>query len=132
MKPPLFTASGPGWRVREGQAIWRPQAGQPELGGELVLACHQDGAWVLEFAKTPLVLVLAQSTGTNWFLRFPPGQASFAGRSPPPSRFVWLHLPAALAGDSLPPDCAFQRKPDGNWRLENRRTGEALEGFLSP
>jgi hypothetical protein len=26
----------------------------------------------------------------------------------------------------------FESKPDGGWRLENSRTGETLEGFLSP
>ncbi len=131
-KAPLFTASGPGWRVQEGQALWRPGRQFPELGGELVVASHADGCCAIEFAKSPLPLVLAQTTRTNWLVEFPPRRMSFDGRCPPPTRFAWLYLPAALAGESLPSGFRFQRKPDGGWRLENTRSGETVEGFLGP
>jgi len=39
----LFTATGPGWHVQEGQALWRPGREYPELGGDLVLASDADG-----------------------------------------------------------------------------------------
>ncbi|MCX6925690.1 MAG: hypothetical protein NT154_21135 [Verrucomicrobia bacterium] len=129
---PLFTASGPGWSVREGQALWRPGRGYPELGGELVVASHEDGRCAIQFTKTPLPLVLAQTTRTNWLIAFPPRRMSFTGRRAPPTRFAWLYLHAALADDPLPTAFGFQRKPDGGWRLENRRTGESVEGFLAP
>jgi hypothetical protein len=129
---PLFTATGPGWRVREGQALWRPGRQFPELGGELVVASHEDGRCVIQFAKTPLPLVLAQTTRTNWLIQFPPRRKSFAGRQPPPVRFAWLYLGAALAGDSLPAALRFERKPGGGWRLENTRSGETVEGYLVP
>ena len=129
---PLFTATGPGWRVQEGQALWRPGRGFPELGGELVMASHEDGRCAIEFAKTPLPLVLAQTTRTNWLIAFPPRRMSFAGRRAPPTRFAWLYLHAALSGDPLPATLRFQRKPDGGWRLENTRSGETMEGFLAP
>ena len=45
-KTPLFTVSGPGWRVQEGQALWRPGRQFPELGGELVVASHEDGCCI--------------------------------------------------------------------------------------
>ena len=131
-KKPLFTVSGPGWRVQEGQALWRPGRQFPELGGELVVASHADGCCTIEFAKSPLPLVLAQTTRTNWLVEFPPRRMSFSGRWPPPTRFAWLYLPAALAGDSLPSGFRFQRKPDGGWRLENTHSGETVEGFLGP
>ena len=131
-KAPLFTATGPGWRVQEGQALWRPWRQSPELGGELTLASHADGRCVIQFAKTPLPLVLAQTTRTNWFIEFAPRQKGFAGPQPPPVRFAWLYLPAALAGQSLPSVLRFQHKPDGGWRLENTRSGETVEGFLAP
>jgi len=127
---PSFTVTGPGWRVQEGQALWRPGRQFPELGGELVMASHEDGRYVIEFAKTPLPLVLAQTTRTNWLIGFPARRMSFAGRRPLPARFVWLYLPMALAGDSLPSALRFQRKADGSWRLENTRSGETVEGFL--
>ena len=129
---PLFTAAGPGWRVREGQALWRPGRRSPELGGELVLARHEDGRCVIQFAKTPLPLVTVQTTASNWFIEFPPQRRSFAGHQPPPARLAWLYLPTALSGDSLPGVFRFHRKPDGGWRLENTRSGETVEGFLGP
>ena len=129
---PLFKAAGPGWHVQEGQALLRPGRQFPELGGELVVASHEDGRCIIQFAKTPLPLVLAQTTRTNWRIEFPPRRMSFGGHQPPPARFAWLYLSAALCGDSLPATLRFQRKPDGGWRLENTRSGETVEGFLGP
>jgi len=129
---PLFIATGPGWRVQEGQAIWRPRQRLPELGGDVVIASHEDGRCVVQFAKTPVALVMAQTTRTNWLIRFPPRGLSFRGRLAPSTRFAWLYLHAALCGETLPADLVFQRKADGGWRLENTRSGESLEGFLAP
>ncbi len=131
-KAPPFVVSGPGWHVREGQALWRPGRQFPELGGELVMASHEDGRCMIEFAKTPVPLVLAQTSRTNWLIKFPSRSMSFAGHQPPPARFAWLYLSGALAGDSLPSALHFQRKPDSGWRLENARSGEVVEGFLGP
>ncbi len=129
---PLFTATGPGWRVREGQALWKAGRHFPELGGELVVASHADGRCVIEFSKTPMPLVLAQTSRTNWFVQFTSWRKSFNGRWPPPARLAWLYLPAALSGDALPSELRFRPKPDGGWRLENTRSGETVEGFLGP
>jgi hypothetical protein len=118
--------------VREGQALWRPRAKLPELGGDLVMASHDDGRCVILFAKTPLPMVTVQTSRTNWFIQFPAQKMSFAGRGTPPVRFAWLHLPAALSGQTLPAGVSFQRKPEGGWRLESARSGETLEGFLAP
>jgi hypothetical protein len=128
----LFTASGPGWHVEQGQAVWRPRRGLPELAGDLVMATDQDGRCLVQFAKTPMTLVAAQSTSARWLIQFPPRQMSFSGHGRPPARFAWLQLHAALAGEQLPPPFRFERKPDGGWRLENTRSGETLEGFLAP
>ena len=129
---PLFIASGPGWHVQEGQALWRPRRGFPELAGELVLASGGQGECLIQFAKTPMTLVSAQTTRTNWLIQFPAGARSFSGRRRPPSRFAWLHLQKALMGEKVDAPLRFERKPDGGWRLENTRTGETLEGFLAP
>jgi hypothetical protein len=128
----LFTTSGPGWHAQEGQVLWRPGRGLPELGGDLVMVSHEDGRCAIEFAKTPLSLVSAQTTRTNWLIQFPPQQMRFSGRGPGPTRFAWLYLHTALAGEQLPQPLRFERKPDGGWRLENTRSGETLEGFLAP
>jgi hypothetical protein len=128
----LFTASGPGWRVQEGQAIWRPRRGFPELGGDIVMASDAGGRCFIQFAKTPMALVCAHTTSTNWLIQFPAGNMSFTGHRKPPTRFAWLYLHAALAGEPLPKSLRFQTKPDGGWRLENPRSGETLDGFLAP
>ncbi|MDE3066070.1 MAG: hypothetical protein KGJ60_00820 [Verrucomicrobiota bacterium] len=128
----LFTASGPGWRLQQGQALWRPRGGLPEIGGDLVLAGDADGRRLVQFDKTPLSMVLAEITPARWLIRFPQRQMAFSGHGPGPARFAWLYLPAALERKKLPPPLRFERKPDGRWQLENIRTGEMLEGFLSP
>jgi len=128
----LFTATGPGWHVQEGQALWRPGREYPELGGDLVLASDADGRCLIQFAKTPMTLVSVQTTRTNWLLQFPPQRMEFSGRGSGPTRFAWLYLHTALAGEPLPQPLRFERKPDGNWRLENTRSGETMEGFLAP
>jgi len=128
----LFTASGAGWRVQQGQALWRPGRGFPELGGDLVMARHEDGRCFIQFAKTPMSLVSVQTTPTQWLIQFPPRGWAFTGHRRPPTRFAWLYLPAALAGEQLPGSLRFETKPEGGWRLENTRSGETLEGFLAP
>jgi hypothetical protein len=128
----LFIATGPGWHVQEGQALWRPRQGYPEIGGDVVLASHADGRCLIQFAKTPMTLVSAQTTGTNWLIQFPPARMSFRGSRQPPTRFAWLYLHAALSGQPLVPPFRFEREPDGGWRLENTRSGETLKGFLAP
>jgi hypothetical protein len=128
----LFIATGPGWHVQEGQALWRPRQGYPEIGGDVVLASHADGRCLIQFAKTPMTLVSAQTTRTNWLIQFPPAHMSFSGRRQPPTRFGWLYLHAALSGEQLPLPFRFEREADGGWRLENTRSGETLKGFLAP
>jgi hypothetical protein len=128
----LFTTTEPGWRVQEGQALWRPRRGMPELGGDIVMASRADGRCVIQFIKTPMSLVLAQTSLTNWLVQFPPRQIGFKGRGSPPKRFAWLYLHSALAGEPLPAAFQFGQKPDGGWKLENTRSGESVEGFLGP
>jgi hypothetical protein len=130
--PNLFNAAGPGWRVQQGQALWRPQRGLPEFGGDLVLASDDAGRCLIQFDKTPMAILSAQTTSNRWLIKFPPQQMSFSGSGPGPMRFSWLYLHPALAGEKLPSALHFESKPDGGWRLENSRTGETLEGFLSP
>jgi hypothetical protein len=128
----LFTAAGPGWRVQQGQALWRPKAGLPEFGGDLIMASDDAGRYLIQFDKTPVAIVSAQVTSNRWLIKFPQQNMSFSGHGRGWTRFGWLYLPAALEGRPLPKDFQFERKPDGGWSLQNSRTGETLEGFLSP
>ena len=51
----------------------------PELGGDIVMASSQDGRCVVQFIKTPLALVLAQTSRTNWLIEFPPAHRRLYG-----------------------------------------------------
>jgi hypothetical protein len=131
-KKKLFTATGSGWHVQQGQALWRPQRGLPEFGGDLLLVSDDAGRCLIQFDKTPMAILFAQTTTNQWLIKFPQRQMSFSGNMPAPLRLSWLYLPTALAGEPLPKQLHFERKPDGGWRLENSHTGETVEGFLSP
>jgi hypothetical protein len=126
----LITVSGPNWHVQQGQALWTPRKGAPQFGGDLVIATQDDSAFV-QFSKTPLTIVTAQLDRKHWQLSFPQMGKAYEGRRPAPSRTIWLYLAAALAGERLPSHLHFQQEGNGNWRLENDKTGEILEGFVS-
>lgn len=122
----------PGWQLQHGQAVWRARAEQTELAGELLFARHGDGRRVLQFSKTPFLLVSARLQPNQWQLEFPPQQRAYRGHGKPPARLGWLQLCHAITGDKLSGDWRFERRPDGQWRLENASSGERIEGYLSP
>jgi hypothetical protein len=122
---------GPDWHIQQGQAVWRPNRTRPELSGELVLARQGDGSSVFNFSKTPLPVAAGQTTLTNWLIEFPAQHLAFGGKGAPPVRFTWLYLTWALAGEPLPPHLRFVPNADGRWRLENLKSGEFIEGFLT-
>lgn len=128
----LFATAGPNWHVQQGQALWRPQRGLPEFGGDVVLASDDSGRHLIQFDKTPMAILSAQTTSNRWLIKFPQRNLSFSGFGAGSTRFSWLYLPRALDGQRLPPVFHFERTPAGGWRLENLTTGETLEGFLSP
>src|SRR5262245_18817946 len=123
--------SEPGWTTRQGQAIWRAKAGAPEIAGELLLATHADGRTFLQFTKTPIPLIIARTTGQSWQVEFVAENRTVAGRGDPPARLGWLQVGRCLFGFSPPKCWAFEQTGDGRWRLENRRTGELLQGYLA-
>ena len=129
----FFTVSGPDWHVRQGQALWTPKMGASQFGGDLVLATDNNGRSFVQFDKMPLSLVTVQLTTNQWMLRFPQfNNAFYKGHKPATTRAVFLYLPDAIAGKSLPKPLSFEQKADGSWKLANPKTGESVEGFLSP
>ena len=119
--------------IRQGQAVWTPKRGATELVGDLVLATTTDGRTSLQFSKSPMTLVIAECAQQGWRIEFPMKHIVVARKQgPPPIRFIWLHLAAALRGDTVPDGLRFDRQAEGNWRLENTKTGESVQGFLSP
>lgn len=122
----------PGWTVRQGQALWCARREAPELAGELVLATHANGDFVLHFQKTPLPICSAHRVNDRWQVEFPTEGRRWVGRGRGNPRLLWLHLPGVMAGKPVAAPLGFAAERDGRWRLENRRTGEWIEGFLSP
>ena len=127
-----LAAAGPGWRIQQGQAVWRPSRHRPEWSGDLAVAIREDGSFVFDFSKTPLPVVHGQTTPASWLIEFPAAKLRFGGKSPPPARFAWLRLQQALSGQPLPDPFQFTRLSEGGWRLENTRSGEFIEGYLTP
>jgi len=132
--PPLPPAdfSAPGWRVQQGQAIWKPSSSRPELAGDLLLATNANGNFFVQFSKIPFPLVTAQTSGDQWQIEFGADRFSWHGRGSPPDRFAWFQLPRELLGPNLKGTWHFQNPMTNSWRLENPRTGETLEGEFFP
>ncbi len=118
--------SAPGWRLRQGQAVWKPSKNRPELAGDLLLAANANGDYVIQFSKTPFTLASAQVADGRWQIAL--GRHSWSGRGAPPARFVWFQLRSALAGRRTDAPWQWTRGPDNSWRLENAGAGEFLEG----
>ena len=131
---PLFPPSNfaePGWTVRQGQAVWRTGQHSPELAGEVLVATHRDGRTLVQFTKTPLPFVVAQTTTNSWQVDFVPKNKTYSGRGEPPLRVIWLHLARSLDGNSPPKPFVFQKTTEAGWTLENRATGEMISGYLA-
>jgi len=128
--PPANLAE-PGWTVRHGQAVWKSGADAPEIAGEIVVATRADGRAFTQFTKSPLPFVVAQTTTNTWQIEFAAENRRWAGRGNPPTRLGWLHLARCLSGINPPKDWSFRKGDDGTWRLENRKTGETLEGYVA-
>ncbi|MEK7707305.1 MAG: hypothetical protein AAB380_04850, partial [Verrucomicrobiota bacterium] len=88
--PPLPPAdfSAPGWRVQQGQAVWKPLKNKTELAGELVLATNANGSFFAQFTKTPFPLATVQVAGDRWQIEFGAGDYQRGGRGRPPARFA--------------------------------------------
>jgi hypothetical protein len=129
---PPVNLSEPGWKLYEGQVLWRSSHDAPEIAGEILVANHPDNRAWIQFVKTPLPLVTAQMNERKWQIEFIPEKRKVTGHDQPPARFIWLHLLRALNG--VPPDqpLQFSKDPDGSWRLENKLNGEVLSGYLNP
>lgn len=127
MKPlPPANLKEPGWTVREGQALWKRQANEPEIAGEILVATRTDGRSLVQFTKNPFPLIVAQSTSKGWQVEAPTENKFYSGHGNPPARLIFLYIPRLLVGESAPKDWLYEKLPDG-CRLENRGRGESLE-----
>jgi hypothetical protein len=129
-QPPI-DFSGPGWTLREGQAVWRPRADADGIAGDLLVATHADGRSVVQFTKTPLPFIVAQRTAGGWQFQFIPRNKTYSGRGSPPARLLWLHLADGFEGFYDPSKFGGSAEPDGSFSFWNLASGERLEGFLN-
>jgi hypothetical protein len=129
---PALDLQEPGWRVRQGQGLWQPGRGQPEIAGELLVALHPEGRLFVQFSKAPFPLVLARKSAGLWQVEFLPQRRAISGKGEPPKRFVWFQVARALSGEQPPAPWFFEQLNGKTWRLQNRLSGEMLEGYLSP
>ena len=134
---PAIDFSQSGWKIQEGQAVWKPNREAPEIAGEILAAQHPNGKTVVQFIKSPFPITIAQTTSNAWQIEFPPQNKTFSGRGNPPAKFGplptgWLQLSRVLAGIPSPESWSFKKNDETNWRLENEKTGESIEGFLNP
>ena len=132
MPLPPANFNEPGWTIQQGQAVWRAKREAAELAGEVLLAEHSDGRTILQFTKTPFPFVITQATPKSWQLEVPAQNKKYSGPGKPPARISWFHLPPALKGIAPPKPWIFQKPDNENWHLENKKTGEMIEGFLAP
>jgi len=129
--PPLPKAdlSQPGWNIRQGEAVWKPDRKSPEIAGELLLATRLDGSSFAQFIKTPFPFAITQTTSNKWQAEFPPQNKRFTAPGKPPERIIWFQLVNALTGKPLAKGWTWHDSGT-NWQL-NSSSGESLEGYLS-
>ena len=125
-----FTLSDPGWKVWNGQAVWKPTRAVPELTGDVLLAVNTNGSAFIEFTKT-LPFVVARLDGRRWQVEFPGSHKPYAGHYPLPHFFAWLQLPTLVEG--RPPGKGWTAKGGlDQFELHSRLAGETLRGYLAP
>lgn len=129
---PPVNLSQPGWHIRHGQAVWRREKNAPEITGDLLVAINPDGRSFVQFTKTPLPFVMAQTTSNSWQINFVPANKIYSARGNPPARIVWFQLARFLAGAPPPKNWKWENPGNGGFRLDRPSTGESLEGYLTP
>ena len=124
--------TAPGWKLRQGQAVWRSKPEAPEIAGELLLATHSDGRAFLQFTKTPIPFVVVQTASNAWQIEFVADNRTYSGHGTGPGRIGWLQVARSFTGATPKPPWHWEDRPGNGWRLENQRGGETIEGYLTP
>lgn len=119
-----------GWKILQGQAIWRAKEDAPELTGDLVMATNADGRTFVEFTKDPLPLMVAQTTSNSWQIEFVPQNRSLSGRGKPPARLGWLYVAGCTEGLPPPKHWRLRQTHYNRWRMEHPGRGEVLDWLL--
>ena len=123
--PPLDT-SVPGWTVRQGQALWRPDAEKPEIVGDIVLSAHPQAGSFVQFSKT-LPILSARLAPDAWEFNAIAQQKVYSGGGSPPDRISWLQALLVLEGAQAASRWTVAHPSKEYLLLENAHTGERLE-----
>ena len=118
--------SGPGWTVRQGQALWKPETDKPEIAGEVVLSTHPSAGSYVQFSKT-LPILSGRIGPAGWEFDATAENKRYSGRGNPPKRIVWLQLLRVLEGQEVSERWTVARPSNDFVTLENQFTGERLE-----
>lgn len=127
---PEVDLSAPGWTVWSGQALWKAEADRPAIAGEIVLARHNNGDVLISFAKPPLPIFTAQTSGKRWKIDFIHTQRTHSGTGGPPSRFIWFQIPSLLQDATAPKGWRVLAVDDPIWELQNPDSGEHIRLVL--
>ncbi len=131
-RPAPIDLSDPAWRVDRHQAVWHPADRPVELAGELWLATTRNRNGYLQFAKGPIVLAEARVDPGHWLARFPSADRTVSGSGEAPARLAWNELLRVAVGGTVRGDWAWTGSLAGQWRLEDRASGEWIEGTRLP
>lgn len=123
--PPLDT-SAPGWKISQGQALWKPEEGKPEIAGDVVVSTHPQAGSYVQFSKT-LPILSARLAAEGWEFQTIPENKRYSGGGKPPKRIVWLQLLRVLEGRAISDQWIVAHPSDLFIALENPHTGERLE-----
>jgi len=127
---PEVDLAAPGWMVWSGQALWKAEADRPAIAGEIVLARHNNGDVLISFAKPPVPIFTAQTSGKRWKIDFIHTQRTHSGTGGPPSRFIWFQIPSLLQDATAPKGWRVLAVDDPIWELQNPDSGEHIRLVL--
>lgn len=132
--PPLpqVNFAEPGWQIHQGQAVWQPNRRAPEIAGELLVATRNNGDAFVQFTKNPFPFVVARTTTNSWQIEFTAVNKTYSGHGQPPARLIWFQLGRYVKGELLAANYRAKKIDAQRWRIENKSSGEALEGYFSP
>lgn len=125
-----------GWKLQQGQGIWKGENAADELVIGFALATHPDGRAQLQVFKEILLLATVQIGSSHWVVDEPLRKRRVSGRVVdgealrPPTREAWLQLVLGLSGSTI--DGAWKLERNGTERVlfQNSATGERMELFF--
>lgn len=123
--------NSPGWTVKQGQAIWKPEINKPEIAGDVVLATNPDGNAFVQFSKS-FPLVTARLEPPYWTVEFATQQKRYSGKGKGPERIVWLQLLHLIESAAPGKHWQVEHPSSDSIALENRERGERLQVYFQP